>query len=500
MESRAITLDMTASSLVQRRCRGIGDLLAGVNGVQSDGSPVSPSSLQGVLDPLWERGGLAFDSASQGTSGEDGRVTVRYIAGDAAVRAVVKAEDPAPTSGSVEKRHRKQLRTSEGAIFRFPLEADPSTHLDVFITDWSPSPAGCALAVHRDHPILRRAPEPPRRDAGTAFAGLYVRHPLTGDLLPVWVADWVKPDFGTGAVLVNPAHDSVDLAFGRRIGLPIRFALDEQPDSDAPDSWQTPPVIQRGRTVKTGLHDGLDVATARQRYFDVLAARELAYAHTDAKMPSQDIAWLEPDPSGDWLFDEATGRLRLADAQTAAGERERRVALQPSGGLVAAAALQQGNVPTVIVPYAEIEGEFLAFRLLCSELDIAAAGRVNPVYVRDVQVGGDQDGAVDPLALLVAANPEEQAVIRQQLVEQVDTFIARHRELEAKGAATDDQASQRQAQDIGGRLREAQTASAFAALYKWQKDLHRGDAPPPPAYFEVARTLVAAAENGEVRA
>ena len=84
--------------------------------------------------------------------------------------------------------------------------------------------------------------------------------------------------------------------------------------------------------------------------------------------------------------------------------------------------------------------------------------------MRDVQVGVDQDGAVDPLAFLAAANLEEQAVIRQQLVEQVDTFIARHRDLEAKGAATNDPASQRQAQDIDGRLREAQTASAFPAL------------------------------------
>jgi len=35
----------------------------------------------------------------------------------------------------------------------------------------------------------------------------------------------VRPDFGSGAVLVNPAHDPADLAFGRAVGLPIRFGL-----------------------------------------------------------------------------------------------------------------------------------------------------------------------------------------------------------------------------------------------------------------------------------
>ncbi|KIZ14371.1 hypothetical protein SNA_35320 [Streptomyces natalensis ATCC 27448] len=71
----------------------------------------------------------------------------------------------------------------------------------------------------------------------SAFTGRYCRHPLTGDLLPVWTASWVAPEFGTGAVLVNPGHDATDLAFAREVGLPVRFALLPAGREEAPEHW-----------------------------------------------------------------------------------------------------------------------------------------------------------------------------------------------------------------------------------------------------------------------
>ena len=52
-----------------------------------------------------------------------------------------------------------------------------------------------------------------------------VRHPLTGELLPVWVANYVLMGYGEGAVMAVPAHDERDFAFAGRYGLPVRTVI-----------------------------------------------------------------------------------------------------------------------------------------------------------------------------------------------------------------------------------------------------------------------------------
>ena len=54
------------------------------------------------------------------------------------------------------------------------------------------------------------------------FSGRYVRHPLTGDKLPLWVADYVLAGYGTGAVMAVPAHDERDFEFATTYELPIK--------------------------------------------------------------------------------------------------------------------------------------------------------------------------------------------------------------------------------------------------------------------------------------
>ena len=57
------------------------------------------------------------------------------------------------------------------------------------------------------------------------FTGGYAINPLSGERLPVWIADYVLPGYGTGAVMGVPAHDPRDLAFARRYGLPVRRVI-----------------------------------------------------------------------------------------------------------------------------------------------------------------------------------------------------------------------------------------------------------------------------------
>src|SRR5262249_39711669 len=54
------------------------------------------------------------------------------------------------------------------------------------------------------------------------FTGAYAMHPLTGERIPIWVADYVLAGYGTGAIMAVPPHDAPDAAFARAMGLPLR--------------------------------------------------------------------------------------------------------------------------------------------------------------------------------------------------------------------------------------------------------------------------------------
>jgi leucyl-tRNA synthetase len=67
--------------------------------------------------------------------------------------------------------------------------------------------------------------------------GLNVRHPLTGEALPIWVANYVLMSYGEGAVMAVPAHDQRDWEFARQYGLPIKAVVTESPQ----------PILRKGR-------------------------------------------------------------------------------------------------------------------------------------------------------------------------------------------------------------------------------------------------------------
>ena len=53
------------------------------------------------------------------------------------------------------------------------------------------------------------------------FTGSYAINPATGSRIPVWIADYVLMDYGTGAIMAVPGHDERDFAFAQTFGLPI---------------------------------------------------------------------------------------------------------------------------------------------------------------------------------------------------------------------------------------------------------------------------------------
>jgi len=93
--------------------------------------------------------------------------------------------------------------------------------------------------------------------------GLQALNPLTGEEIPIWVADYVIESYGTGAIMAVPAHDERDHAFATRYGLEIRTVIEPDPDAgDGPDegAWTGP-----GTLVNSGNFNGLPVDEAIER-------------------------------------------------------------------------------------------------------------------------------------------------------------------------------------------------------------------------------------------
>lgn len=95
--------------------------------------------------------------------------------------------------------------------------------------------------------------------------GVSVIHPLTGKALPVWAANFVLIDYGSGAVMSVPGHDERDWEFARKYDLPIEQVI--EPIDDATCDLEQGAFTAHGRTVNSGEFDGLDFEAA----FDAIA-------------------------------------------------------------------------------------------------------------------------------------------------------------------------------------------------------------------------------------
>jgi leucyl-tRNA synthetase len=87
------------------------------------------------------------------------------------------------------------------------------------------------------------------------FTGAYAINPLTGDRIPIFVANFVLMGYGTGAIMAVPAHDQRDLDFARKYELPVKVVIQpEGPDLDA--ETMTEAYVDEGRLVNSSVFDG----------------------------------------------------------------------------------------------------------------------------------------------------------------------------------------------------------------------------------------------------
>src|SRR3954470_9665501 len=101
------------------------------------------------------------------------------------------------------------------------------------------------------------------------FIGSYARNPATGEAIPIWIADYVLMEYGTGAIMAVPAHDKRDFEFATQFKLPIRQVV-------ATPGESLPSVSEDGALMNSGAFDGVSCRDAARKIVAWLAERGLA--------------------------------------------------------------------------------------------------------------------------------------------------------------------------------------------------------------------------------
>ena len=99
-------------------------------------------------------------------------------------------------------------------------------------------------------------------------SGVRAIHPITGELVPVWIANFVLMSYGTGAVMSVPGHDQRDYEFAKKYGLSIKQVIDSADDSQVDISEQA--FVEKGVLVNSDTYDGLNFEQAFDRIADDL--------------------------------------------------------------------------------------------------------------------------------------------------------------------------------------------------------------------------------------
>ncbi len=194
----------------------------------------------------------------------------------------------------VRTMQRNWIGRSEGVELDFECEGEPLT---VYTTRPDTLMGATYVAIAPQHPLAKRAAQNnadlaefieaqsrvkvAEADMATMeklgmATGYSARHPLTGEMIPVWVANFVLMSYGSGAVMSVPGHDERDHAFASKYGLPIVQVLDRDDDDFVFSShnWQDWYADKQGViTVNSGEFDGLDFRGAFDAIADKLESR-----------------------------------------------------------------------------------------------------------------------------------------------------------------------------------------------------------------------------------
>ncbi len=189
----------------------------------------------------------------------------------------------------VRTMQRNWIGRSEGATVTFALEnraaGGAENGVSVFTTRIDTIFGATSLQLAPEHPLVKEllrtdhalasevkdllAQQAAAREVGDIGAidkhgvatGQYAINPFSGERVPIWVANYVLAEYGTGAIMSVPAHDERDYEFATKYGLEVRVVVAPAPGGSPAE---LPYTSDEGVLVGSGMYDGLRVEEARR--------------------------------------------------------------------------------------------------------------------------------------------------------------------------------------------------------------------------------------------
>jgi leucyl-tRNA synthetase len=235
---------------------------------------------------------------------------------------------------------RNWIGRSEGAALRFPLEGEES--IEVFTTRPDTIFGATFMVLSPEHPLVdavttdecRTEVEAYREQASTldlierqksdtrtktgVFTGGFATNPATGESVPIWVADYVLMEYGTGAIMAVPAHDQRDFDFATERGLPVIPVVvpagADEPEEDLAAAFTEHSADER--LINSGEFSGSTASEAKDRIVAWLGERGLAQAEVNFRLHDWCISrqryWGPPIPI---IYCDACGPVPVPEDQ-----------------------------------------------------------------------------------------------------------------------------------------------------------------------------------------
>jgi len=199
--------------------------------------------------------------------------------------------------------------TLYGATF-FVVAADSPLAAELCAPEHQSALAAYVAEVTKLTDIERQSAD---RDKTGVFLGRHAVNPVNGERIPIWAADYVLAEYGTGAIMAVPAHDQRDLDFARAFDLPVRVVLDTGSADPVVSGVATP---GEGTLINSGPLDGLTKQAAITRIVEILAESGLGRAAVNYRLRdwllSRQRFWGAPIPI---VYCEACGEVPVPDEQ-----------------------------------------------------------------------------------------------------------------------------------------------------------------------------------------